>query len=172
MNYVPGMRQKQVPTNRENLEDCQTAQGLTTQGQSPILQTTRRSQRPSWVRVQGDQTDPARSEARGPAKTQRGRSPEGQTRPSVVKGPEWSEPKEARQTRRGQRPKGPGEHRSCGVASLIHQGVSPGGRGAPGSKPQTEPVQLVFFPGWSGPLAVFCVAFTGPLRSGLGRLVV
>ena len=43
-----------------------------------------------------------------PQQTQRGQSPEGQTRPSVVKGPEWSEPKEARQTRRGQRPKGPG----------------------------------------------------------------
>ena len=43
-------------------------------------------------------TDPARSEPKGPE------------RPSVVRGPEWSELKEARQTRRGQRPKGPGEH--------------------------------------------------------------
>ena len=44
-------------------------------------------------------TDSARSEPRGPDKTQRGQSPVGQTRPSIVKGPEWSEPKEARQTR-------------------------------------------------------------------------
>ena len=34
--------------------------------------------------------------------------------------------------------------------------VNPGSRDAPCSKPQTEPVQLVVFPGWSGPLAVFC----------------
>ena len=107
-----------------------------------------------------------------PQQTRRGQSPEGQTRPSVVQGPEWSEPKEARQTRRGQRPKGSGGHRRCGVAFLIHRGVNPGGGDAPGSKPQTEPVQLIVFPGWSGPLAVFCVPLTGPVRSGLGRLIV
>ena len=124
---------------------------------------------PFRSKAQKDQTDPARSEPRGPDKTQRGQSPEGQARPSEVRGPEWSEPKEAR---RGQRPKGSGGHRRCGVAFLIHRGVNPGGRDAPGSKPQTEPVQLVVFPGWSGPLAVFCVPLTGPVRSGLGRLAV
>ena len=43
-------------------------------------------------------TDPARSEPRGPDKTQRGQSPEGQTRPSEFRAlrakqdPAWSEP--------------------------------------------------------------------------------
>ena len=92
------------------------------------------------------QEDPARSEPRGPDKTQRGQSPEGQTRPSVLKGPEWSEPKEARQTRRGQMPKGSGEHRRCGVAFLIHRGVNLGGRDAPGSKPQNRASPAGRFP--------------------------
>ena len=56
--------------------------------------------RPSVVRALRARQDPAWSKARGPDKTQRGQSPEGQTRPSVVKGPEWSGPKEARQTQR------------------------------------------------------------------------
>ena len=72
------------------------------------------------------------------------------------------------QTQRGQRAKGSGGHRRCGVAFLIHRGVNPGGGDAPGSsKPQTEPVQLVVFPGWSGPLAVFLVPLTGPDRVAL-----
>ena len=86
--------------------------------------------------------------ARGPDKTLRGQSPEAKQDPAR------SEPKEARQTRRGQRPKGPGGHRRCGVAFLIHRVVNPGGRDAPGSKLQTEPVQLVVFSGWSGSMAV------------------
>ena len=104
MNDVPGMRQKQVPTNRENPEDCQTTRGLTTQGQSPILQTTRRSEpkatrdpvwsrsRPSGSGSEETRQDPARSEAqrarRDPAwsKAQSGQSSKRPDRPDVVRG--------------------------------------------------------------------------------------
>ena len=116
--------------------------------------------------------DPAWSKASGQDKTQCGQRPEGQTRPSVVRGPERSDrpsevraqrarqdrvrseaqrgqsPREASQTQRGRRPKGLGEHRRCGVALLIHRGVNPGCRDAPGSKPLNPPVLLVVFPGW------------------------
>ena len=135
----------------------------TQRGQSPEGQS-----RPSEVRALRARQDPAWSKAqrgqrpRGPDKTQRGQRPRGPDKTQRGQ-------RRARQTRRGQRPKGPGGHRRCGVAFLTHRAVNPGGRDAPGSKPQTEPVQLVVFPGWSGPLAVFCVPFTGPVRSGLGR---
>ena len=135
MNDVPGMRQKQVPTNRENQEDCQTTRRLTTQGQCPILQTTRRSEPkatrdPVWSDPEIQKTVKILQQAqrgqrpRGPVKTQRGQSPRRPDRPSVVRGPRarqdpvWSKAqrtrqdparsgsKETRQTQRGQSPEG------------------------------------------------------------------
>ena len=87
--------------------------------------------------------DPAGSGSKETRQTQRGQRPRVRA--------------QARQTRRGQRPKGLGEHRRCGVALLIHRGVSPGGRDAPGSKHQNSPVLLVVFLVGFGSLAVFSV---------------
>ena len=64
------------------------------------------------------------------------------------------------------------EDTESAVGFLIHRGVNPGGRDAPGCKPLAEPVQLVVFHGCSGSPAVFCDPLTGPVRSGLVRLAV
>ena len=124
MNDVPGMRQKQVPTNREKPEDCQTTRGLTTQRQCPILQTTRRSEPkttkdPVWSDPEIQKTVKILQQTqrgqrpRGPDKTQRGQGPRRPDRPSVVRGPRArqdparSGSKETRQTQRGQGPRRP-----------------------------------------------------------------
>ena len=140
----------------------------------PFGKSPRRADRPSEVRAQRSQSDPGRSEPREPDKTQCGQRPREVRQTQRVRAQRArQEPKEATQTQRGQRPpKGPGEHRRCWAAFLIHRGVNPGGANAPVVNPKTEPVQPAVFLGWSRSPAVFCDPLTRTVWRGLGGLAL
>ena len=123
MNDVPGMRQKQVPTNREKSRRRSNGTGADYAGtvsDTPNDQTigAQSDQRPSVVR------GPAGSGSKETGRTQRGQSPEGQTRPSEVgaqrarQDPAWSK------AQCGQSPKRP--DRPSEVRALVQASVVPG----------------------------------------------